>query len=110
MSPKVWTGLMALREMSGSLKPLLSESAGSPTAGIQRSILGIPVWLSPFMPDTDILVYEADQVFAVWRKDAGFEISNQFGFLKDGTAVRAIARATIAVPNAAAVCKLTVST
>ncbi|MBT2400591.1 phage major capsid protein [Streptomyces sp. ISL-100] len=109
MSPTAWAGLMALCEASGSLKPLLSESAGSPTAGIQRSILGVPVWLSSFMPDADILAYEADQVFAVWRKDAGFQISEQFGFLKDGTAVRAIARAAIAVPNAAAVCKITVS-
>ncbi|RSS82459.1 phage major capsid protein [Streptomyces sp. WAC06614] len=109
MGPKMWTTLMALREATGSLKPLLSESAGSPTAGIQRSILGVRVRLSSFMPDTEILVFEADQVFAVWRKSAGFEISNQFGFLKDGTAVRAIARAAIAVPNAAAVCKITVS-
>ncbi|MEU7163181.1 phage major capsid protein [Streptomyces morookaense] len=109
MSPKAWTALMALRESSGSLKPLLSESAGSPTAGVQRSILGVPVWLSSFVPESDILTYEADQVFAVWRKDAGFQISDQFGFLKDGTAVRAIARAAIAVPNAAAVCKITVT-
>ncbi|MGW1076325.1 phage major capsid protein [Streptomyces sp. NPDC002537] len=109
MSPKAWTALMALRESSGSLKPLLSESAGSPTAGIQRSILGVPVWLSSFVPESDILTYEADQVFAVWRKDAGFQISDQFGFFKDGTAVRAIARAAIAVPNAAAVCKITVT-
>ncbi|MFC9296997.1 phage major capsid protein [Streptomyces sp. NPDC057011] len=109
MTPKTWAGLMALREATGSLKPLLSESAGSPTTGIQRSILGVPVWLSPFLPDAEILTYEADQIFAVWRKDAGFEISDQFGFLKDGTAVRAIARAAIAVPNAAAVCKITVS-
>ncbi|MEW2528836.1 phage major capsid protein [Streptomyces sp. NPDC047071] len=109
MNPSVWAGLMALRETSGSLKPLLSESAGSPTAGVQRSILGVPVWISSFMPGTDVLVYEADQVFAVWRKDAGFQISDQFGFLKDGTAVRAIARAAIAVPNAAAVCKITIT-
>ncbi|MFJ8437284.1 phage major capsid protein [Kitasatospora sp. NPDC094019] len=109
MSPTSWTSLMALRETSGSLKPLLSESAGSPAAGIQRSILGIPVWLSSFMSNTDILIYEADQIFAVWRKDAGFEISNHFGFLKDGAAVRAIARSVIAVPNAAAVCKITIS-
>lgn len=107
MSPKSWAALMALREATGSLKPLLSESAGSPTAGVQRAILGVPVWLSAFMPDTEILTYEADQIFAVWRKSAGFELSNQFGFLKDGTAVRAIARAAIAVPNAAAVCKIT---
>lgn len=109
MAPKSWSALMALREASGSLKPLLSESAGSPAAGVQRSILGVPVWLSSFMPNADILVYEADQIFAVWRKDAGFEVSNQFGFLKDGTAVRAIARAAIAVPNAAAVCRITIS-
>lgn len=109
MHPTTWAGLMALRETSGSLKPLLSESAGSPTAGIQRAILGVPVWISSFMPGTDVLTYEADQIFAVWRKDAGFQISDQFGFLKDGTAVRAIARAAIAVPNAAAVCKITVT-
>ncbi|QEU92792.1 phage major capsid protein [Streptomyces kanamyceticus] len=109
MNPAVWAGLMALRETSGSLKPLLSESAGSPTTGVQRAILGVPVWISSFMPGTDVLVYEADQIFAVWRKDAGFQISDQFGFLKDGTAVRAIARAAIAVPNAAAICKITIT-
>ncbi|WP_405491052.1 phage major capsid protein [Streptomyces sp. NBC_00096] len=109
MHPTVWAGIMALRETSGSLKPLLSESAGSPTAGVQRSILGVPVWISSFMPLTDVLTYEADQIFAVWRKDAGFQISDQFGFMKDGTAVRAIARAAIAVPNAASVCKITLS-
>ncbi|MFG2876336.1 phage major capsid protein [Streptomyces sp. NPDC048337] len=109
MHPTTWADLMALREASGSLKPLLSESAGSPTAGVQRSILGVPVWISSFMPVTTVLAYEADQIFAVWRKDAGFQISDQFGFLKDGTAVRAIARAAIAVPNAAAVCKITIS-
>lgn len=109
MHPTTWAGLMALREASGSLKPLLSESAGSPTAGIQRTILGVPVWISSFMPGTDVLAYEADQIFAVWRKDAGFQVSDQFGFLKDGTAVRAIARAAIAVPNASAVCKITVT-
>ncbi|MEV6420555.1 phage major capsid protein [Streptomyces sp. NPDC051662] len=109
MHPTTWAGLMALRETSGSLKPLLSESAGSPTAGIQRAILGVPVWISSFMPGTDVLAYEADQIFAVWRKDAGFQISDQFGFLKDGTAVRAIARAAIAVPNASAVVKITVT-
>ncbi|MEW2191204.1 phage major capsid protein [Streptomyces microflavus] len=109
MHPTTWAGLMALRETSGSLKPLLSESAGSPTAGIQRAILGVPVWISSFMPGADVLTYEADQIFSVWRKDAGFQVSDQFGFLKDGTAVRAIARAAIAVPNAAAVCKITVT-
>ncbi|MFD8112515.1 phage major capsid protein [Streptomyces microflavus] len=109
MHPTTWAGLMALREASGSLKPLLSESAGSPTAGIQRTILGVPVWISPFMPGTDVLTYEADQICAIWRKDAGFQVSDQFGFLKDGTAVRAIARAAIAVPNASAVCKITVT-
>ncbi|WP_143669226.1 phage major capsid protein [Streptomyces sp. wa1063] len=109
MHPTTWAGIMALREASGSLKPLLSESAGSPAAGIQRTILGVPVWISPFMPGTDVLAYEADQICAIWRKDAGFQVSDQFGFLKDGTAVRAIARAAIAVPNASAVCKITVT-
>ncbi|WHM38850.1 phage major capsid protein [Streptomyces sp. BPTC-684] len=109
MHPKTWAGLMALRETTGSLKPLLSESAGAPTSNIKRAILGVNVWLSSFLPENEILTYEAEQIFAVFRKDAGFQTSDQYGFLKDGMAVRAIARAAIAVPNVSAVCKITVT-
>ncbi|MEN8653758.1 phage major capsid protein [Streptomyces sp. 21So2-11] len=109
MTPGKWATLMALREHTGSLKPLLSESAGSPTAGIQRSILGVPVWLSPYLAPTDILVYEAAQIYAVWRRDAAFETSSDSGFFSDGVGIRAIGRAVIAVPNSQAVVKLTIS-
>ncbi|MCY0943499.1 phage major capsid protein [Streptomyces antarcticus] len=109
MTPGKWATLMALREHTGSLKPLLSESAGSPTAGIQRSILGVPVWLSPYLAPADILVYEAAQVYAVWRRDAAFETSSDSGFFSDGVGIRAIGRAAIAVPNSQAVVKITIS-
>lgn len=109
MNPATWTTLMGLKEATGSLKPLLAESAGSPTGSVRRSILGVPVWLSPFQPAAEVLAYDASEVFAVWRSDAAFEVSQTFGFLKDGQAVRAIARAAVAVPNPAAVCRITIA-
>lgn len=114
MHPAAWAQLLMLREQTGSLKPLLSESAGSPTGGIKRSLLGIPVYLTSQLAtdegtgtdETSAYVYQADQVVAVRREEARIEVDRSVYFAKDGVAVRGVVRWDLAVPNVKAVCRI----
>ncbi|MYS45201.1 phage major capsid protein [Streptomyces sp. SID5998] len=107
MNPARWAQLLGLKDTTG--RQLLSAGAGSGTDGVSRSILGVPVKVSPYMDANTILVYDASEIYAVIRQDAKFETSSDAGFFKDGVAARAIMRAAIAVPNAAAVVKMTIA-
>ena len=46
MHPRSWGELLKLHEATGSIKPLMTTGAGSPTEGVPRSIFGIPVYLT----------------------------------------------------------------
>ncbi len=107
MNPTRWAQLLGLKDSTG--RQLLSTGAGSGTDGVSRSILGVPVKVSPYVDANTILVYDASEIYAVIRKDATFETSSDAGFFKDGIGARAIMRAAIAVPNAAAVVKMTIA-
>ncbi|MER5749206.1 phage major capsid protein [Streptomyces sp. NPDC002088] len=107
MNPTRWAQLLGLKDSTG--RQLLSAGAGSGTDGVSRSILGVPVKVSPYVDANTILVYDASEIYAVIRKDATFETSSDAGFFKDGIGARAIMRAAIAVPNAAAVVKMTIA-
>ncbi|MFC8568775.1 phage major capsid protein [Streptomyces sp. NPDC057245] len=107
MNPARWAQLLGLKDTTG--RQLLSAGAGSGTDGVSRSILGVPVKVSPYVDANTILVYDASEIYAVIRQDARFETSTDAGFFKDGIGARAIMRAAIAVPNAAAVVKMTIA-
>lgn len=107
MNPARWAQLLGLKDTTG--RQLLSAGAGSGTDGVSRSILGVPVKVSPHVDANTILVYDASEIYAVIRQDARFETSTDAGFFKDGIGARAIMRAAIAVPNAAAVVKMTIA-
>ncbi|MFF3736060.1 phage major capsid protein [Streptomyces sp. NPDC002566] len=107
MNPARWAQLLGLKDTTG--RQLLSAGAGSGTDGVSRSILGVPVKVSPYVDPNTILVYDASEIYAVIRSDARFETSTDAGFFKDGIGARAIMRAAIAVPNAAAVVKMTIT-
>lgn len=117
MHPRTWADLMKLREQSGSLKPLLSESAKSPTGGVQRTLFGVPVYLAAQLSTTEtkgtsgavassVYVYQADQVIAVRREEARIEVDRSVHFAKDMVAIRGIVRFDLAVPNPKAVCRI----
>ncbi|MFE7519788.1 phage major capsid protein [Streptomyces halstedii] len=108
MNPARWAQLLGLKDTTG--RQLLSAGAGSGTDGVSRSILGVSVKVSPYVDANTILVYDASEIYAVIRQDARFETSTDAGFFKDGIGARAIMRAAIAVPNAAAVVKMTIAT
>ncbi|MGW3688721.1 phage major capsid protein [Streptomyces sp. NPDC005125] len=107
MNPTRWAQLLGLKDTTN--RQLLSAGAGSGTDGVSRSILGVPVKVSPYVDANTILVYDASELYAVIRKDATFETSSDAGFFKDGIGARAIMRAAVAVPNAAAVVKMTIA-
>jgi HK97 family phage major capsid protein len=116
MHPRSWGQLLQLKEQIDSLKPLLSESAGSPTGGIVRSVLGVPVYLSSKISSAEthgtahdasaVYVYQADQVVAVRREEARIEIDRSRYFERDLTAVRGVVRYALVVPNPKAVCRI----
>lgn len=116
MHPGVWQSASKLKETTSSAKPLLQESAGSGAQGIVRSIYGRPVFLSSQLSTTEtqgtatatasVYAYDVDQVIAVIRQGATFEKSGDAGFDHDSIGVRAIMRAAIAVPNAAAAARI----
>jgi HK97 family phage major capsid protein len=116
MHPRTWSSLMKLREATGSLKPLLGESAGSPTDGVKRSILGVNVYLSSQLSITEtegssnaassIYCYQADQVVVVRREEARIEVDSSRLFNEDRSEVRAISRLDLVVPNTAAVVRI----
>lgn len=106
MNPLTWAALLRLRETKDSLKPLLSESAGSPTTGVRQSLLGVPVFTTKYVPTTDAVVYDPSTIWAVVRKSAAFRISDQTAFFNDGLGVRCILRATIAPVQPKAICRL----
>ncbi|MGW0135161.1 phage major capsid protein [Streptomyces sp. NPDC003299] len=107
MHPTRWAQLQGLTDSTG--RQLLSAGAGSGTDGVSRSILGVPVKVSPYVDANTILVYDASQVYAVIRQDAQFTTSSDAGFFIDGIGARAIMRANIAVPNVAAVVKMSIA-
>jgi HK97 family phage major capsid protein len=113
---RTWGDLMKLREQTGSLKPLLSESAGSPTGGVRRTLLGVPVYLTPHVSVNEthgaandasaVYVYQANQVVAVRREEARIELDRSALFASDMSQVRGVIRYDMVVPNPAAVCRI----
>lgn len=117
MHPRSWGTLIKLRELtSGSNKPLLQESAGSGSQGVTRAIYGVPVFLSSQLSITEtkgsnsdcssIYVVDMSQIVPVFREDARIGIDSSRLWNSDQSELRAIMRATLAVPNAAAVVRI----
>lgn len=77
MSPRTWQTLSKVKEVTGSAKPVLVAGSASPTGRIERSIYGMPVYLSSQMSITETqgtnsdcssaYVVQADQLVVVLR-------------------------------------------
>lgn len=117
MHPRTWRQLTKLKEQaSGSNKPLLAESAGSPTGAVGGpsrgdsvgSVYGVPVWLSSQLAINEtqgtataassIYVYEANQVYAVMRNGTTINVDPSVKFSSDQVAIRGKLRADMVVP------------
>jgi HK97 family phage major capsid protein len=117
MHPRTFGTLSKLKEITGgSNKPLLQESAGSGSQGVERRIYGIPVFLSSQLSITEtkgsssdcssIYVCDMSHIVPVFREDSRIEVDSSRLFNSDQSELRAIMRATLAVPNAAAVVRV----
>lgn len=117
MHPRTWRTILKIKEVSGSAKPVIQEEQGGPTAEPRRSLYGVPVFLSSQISITETqgvsgavassaYVYEPAQQVAVFRNDTRVEKDSSRLFNSDESEVRAILRATLAVPNPASVCRI----
>lgn len=117
MHPRTWGTLSKIKEAtSGNNKPLLQESAGSGSQGVTRAIYGVPVYLTSQISITEtkglstdcssIYVCDMSQVIPVFREDTRVEVDSSRLFNSDQSELRAIMRATLVVPNAAAVVRI----
>jgi HK97 family phage major capsid protein len=117
MHPRTWKQLLKLRELAtGSNKPLLSESAGSPTGGISRTLYGIPVFLTSQLSITEtvgtatdcssVYAMQASEVVAVRRAEARIEVDRSRLFNFDQSEIRAVTRWDLVVPNTKAVVRI----
>jgi HK97 family phage major capsid protein len=117
MHPRSWGALLKLKEQtSGNNKPLLQESAGSGSQGVDRRLYGVPVFLTSQLSITETqgsasnassaYVYEAEEVIAVRRQEARVEVDRSRLFNTDQSEVRGILRWDVVVPNAKAICRI----
>ncbi len=116
MHPRTWQGLLKIKEISGSAKPVLQDSAGAVSQGVQRSIYGVPVYLTSQLSTTETqgtsslassaYVYDPTQVVAVVRQDVRVERDSSRLFNSDQSEMRAICRMDLVVPNPAAVVRI----
>lgn len=116
MHPRTWQALLKLKEETGSVKPLLQESAGAGTQGVARSIYGVPVFLTSQLSTTETqgtavnassaYVFESTRVVLVRREDVSVELDRSRLFNSDQSELRAIVRADVVVPTPAAVVRI----
>jgi HK97 family phage major capsid protein len=119
MHPRSWRTLIKLKEDTAATrnKPLLQDSAGSGSQGVQKSIYGVPVFLSSQLSITEtqgtsgavcssIYVYAPSEVVVAIRSEARVELDSSRLFNSDQSELRGITRLDMAVPNAPAVCRI----
>lgn len=117
MHPRDWGRLIALKDATGSERPLLVDAAGTPTEGPRRSIYGVPVHLTSQLPTTETqgssgtvcsssYVVQADQVVVVRRSDIEVTVDSSRLFNSYQSEVRAVGRFDMVVPNPAAVVRI----
>ena len=98
--------LLNLKDETGSNRPLLGMDASSPT---RRTILGVPLYVSPHVADTDKLVWGIPQSrsLLIQREGAELVADRSVYFTSDRVAIRGIMRLTFAFPDEAAIQKIT---
>ncbi len=117
MHPRTWAALTKIKAVSGGQAPVLADPTTGPTGAIQRSIMGVPAYLSSQLPTTEsqgsasaassIYVVEAEELVVVLRDDVKTVVDTSYKFSSDSVAVRATMRADVVVPFPGAVCRIT---
>lgn len=95
--------LAKVKKGAGSNEALLSND---PTAPTSRTILGVPMFVSPAVTAGTIWAIPRDRVFLVIRTDARIEVDSSVFFTSDRVAVKATMRVGFAFPHPQAIIKL----
>lgn len=116
MHPRTWQTFSKVKEVSGSTKPVLVTGMVGPTGRIERSIYGVPVYLSSQMSIAEtqgssvdcssIYVAQMDQIVVVQRREIEVEMSTDVRFNSDETLIRAIGRFDVVHPNPGAIVRI----
>jgi HK97 family phage major capsid protein len=69
-----------------------------PTGSTTRSIHGVPIRVSQFVPAATAYVADTSQIVAVHRTDPSVETDRSAAFTSDGTHIRCIERISWAIP------------
>jgi HK97 family phage major capsid protein len=103
-NPADYRSLMTLKREVGSNEPLLGANAMSAQ---QRLILGVPLLASRFVEPGTIWAIDKRFATVVLRKQVTLEVSRDYAFNTDRTAVKATMRAGFAFTNPKALVKIT---
>ena len=101
--PATASALAKLTTGTGSKMPLFGVGA---TNGIERNILGVPLFVSPFIVAGTAWGLPKADVFSVLRDDVTLDIDKSVFFTKDQTAIRAIMRIAFGFVKPEAVVKI----
>ncbi|MEU7764356.1 phage major capsid protein [Nocardia sp. NPDC049190] len=102
-SPTTALALAKLKEITGSNRPLLGPDPSMPGA---RTVLGVPLLVSPYVTNGDIWAIPRDFTYTVLRNDTTLRISEDAYFSSDRVGVRATMRVAFGFPHPAAVVRL----
>lgn len=98
--------LATLKDETGSNRPLLGTDPTQPT---RRTVLGLPLFVSPAVTAGTVWGIPRDRVIVVRRQDVDLQVDRSAFFTSDRVAVRAVMRVAFAYPHPAAVQKITLS-
>lgn len=103
-APDVALQLATIKSLSGGAQPVLGMDATSATS---RTILGVPMTVSPYVAAGTLWALDSSRVFVVVREDATVEADGSPFFTSDRVAVRAVMRVGFAFPQPNAIVKIT---
>ncbi len=102
-SPATALVLAKVKKAAGSNEPLLGND---PTAPTKRTVLGVPLYVSPAVTAGTLWAIPVDRVYLIIRADATIEADRSVYFTSDRVAVKATMRVGFAFPHPAAIIKL----
>jgi HK97 family phage major capsid protein len=101
--PTTLLGLSELKLATGWNAPLLGPDATSPT---KRSILGVPLYWSPFIEEGVVWLVAQSKSYVVMRSNTSVVSDTSAFFSSDRVGIRATMRVSFAWPHQAAVVRI----
>jgi HK97 family phage major capsid protein len=108
MHPDTALALAQLKQDATSNMPLL-QPAPDPTAPTSRQVLGVPVYVSPVVDETEIWGIPQQFSFVVQNKEATLDVDSSAYFSSDRIGIRATLRVAFGWPHEASIVRIDVS-